>query len=375
MKKHHNEEISNKSLCLVCYSRLSGPSERKSSSPKKNFNSVKHLRSSTEPLDSNLAEFSFTQLPSNKTVIIRKIEKIHEKLFIKQERPKDYYKFIKKIGSGASSKVYLVQSKETLEYFAVKKVKIPNEKVKKQLVNEILMTGGSNHLNIVKYHDSFIYDCYLYVVMERMCSNIYEFIKYSKGILSEETICFILHEILKGLDNIHQNFRIHRDIKSDNVLINTNGDIKIADFGFSAQLTLEQDKRNTIVGTPCWMAPELFYADGYDCKIDIWSLGIVALELANGAPPYIKEQPYKIMTLVSTSPAPCLENNGKWSEFLVDFISHCLEKDSILRWSASQLLNHPVFSSSLSQPGSAPIKSFIESITSPIEDLNQELNK
>jgi serine/threonine protein kinase len=348
-------------LCLVCFTRLSGPQQRSPIKP--NPYHSKHLRASTSPLENDLLDLarvsSFSELPSKKTVNLKKIQEIHKSLNIKQSRPKDFYKFIKKIGTGASSKVYECQSKLTSEIFAIKKIKVPSEKVKNQLINEILMTGGSCHPNIVKYEDSFLHNSYLYVVMELMKTNLFEFIKSQRN-LSEDLICQILFEILKGLENIHKNYRIHRDIKSDNVLISRTGLIKIADFGFSAQLTLEQDKRNTIVGTPSWMAPELFQAQGYDCKVDVWSLGIIALELANGTAPYLKENPFKIMALVSNSPAPSLECKEKWSDDFNDFIQMCLQKNPESRWSSSQLIKHQVFHGKVSQSFTSVLKEWLE---------------
>lgn len=346
VKKHPNSELSRKAFCVVCYMKQAQPVEI--SREKKQLNATArlvHIRASSDPRhkkNSNLSHIpSFSELPSNKVVNFKQIEDIKEGLFIRENKPKDFYKFIRKIGKGGSSKVYLCKNKSNSEYVAIKKIKIPNEKVKKQLVNEILIAGSCSNSNIIAYHESFIYNGYLYVVMELMQGNLCQFISDNKSTVQESLISYILREILRGIQLIHSNFRVHRDIKSDNILISRNGEIKLADFGFSAQLTLEEDKRLTIVGTPCWMAPELFSDTGYGCKIDIWSLGIIALELANGEPPRMREDTYKIMAMISALPPPSLDEPGKWSNYFSDFLEKCLNKDEALRWNASQLLKHP----------------------------------
>lgn len=124
----------------------------------------------------------------------------------------------------------------------------------------------------------------------------------------EHLISYIFREVLKGLASLHRQHRIHRDIKSDNILIATDGKVKLSDFGYAAQLTSEKDKRNTLVGTPCWMAPELIAGNLYDTKVDVWSLGIVALEMADGDPPFIKENPLKVLFMISSASPPRLKN-------------------------------------------------------------------
>lgn len=138
---------------------------------------------------------------------------------------------------------------------------------------------------------------------------------------------------------MHQRHIIHRDIKSDNILVDKQGQVKLADFGYSAQLTSERDARSSKVGTVCWMAPELIKGERrYDTKIDIWSYGIFAMELANGDPPYISEPQHRvIMNILKKNPPP-LEQ--QWSSTFQDFVSKTLIKDPKQRWSAEQLLEH-----------------------------------
>jgi serine/threonine protein kinase len=155
-----------------------------------------------------------------------------------------------------------------------------------------------------------------------------------------ENVCkYILRQTLLGLQYLHARHIIHRDIKSDNILIDKEGGVKLADFGYSAQLTTERDARSSKVGTVCWMAPELIKGERrYDTKVDIWSYGIFAMELANGDPPYISEPQHRvIMNIVKKSPPPL---DARWSPQFQDFVTKCLIKDPKMRWSADQLLEH-----------------------------------
>ena len=156
---------------------------------------------------------------------------------------------------------------------------------------------------------------------------------------SEKACKYALYQVLLGLQAMHQKHVIHRDIKSDNILVDAKGNVKLADFGYSAQLTTERLQRTSRVGTVCWMAPELITREKqYDCKVDIWSLGIFAFELTNGDPPYIEQdQKTIIFNIVRLHPPPIHE---KWSPQFRDFVAQCLIKDPDQRPSAAQLLKH-----------------------------------
>ena len=156
---------------------------------------------------------------------------------------------------------------------------------------------------------------------------------------SENSCKYVLRQCLLGLKALHEKHVIHRDIKSDNILIDAQGNVKLADFGYSAQLTTEREQRTSRVGTVCWMAPELIKRQNrYDCKVDVWSLGIFAYELTNGDPPYIQEsQSQIILNIVRLEPPPIAD---KWSPLFQDFVKQCLIKDPAQRPSVAQLLEH-----------------------------------
>mmetsp|Transcript_6895 Transcript_6895/g.29121 ORF Transcript_6895/g.29121 Transcript_6895/m.29121 type:complete len:178 (+) Transcript_6895:3-536(+) len=155
-----------------------------------------------------------------------------------------------------------------------------------------------------------------------------------------------LQDTLEALAQIHSLRQIHRDIKSDNVLISSDGVVKLADFGFAAQLTQDKAKRNTMVGTPYWMAPELVRGEHYDEKVDIWSLGIMVMELAEGDPPYIELPTLRALFFINTKGAPPLKEPAKWSREFQSFVEACLQRDSRARPSAAQLLGHPFLANS-----------------------------
>jgi len=258
----------------------------------------------------------------------------------------DLYVDFVKIGEGAAGEVFLATSTKSGEKVAVKQMSINNENMK-LLITEISIMKTSIHGNIVLFHDAFVVDnTKLWVVMELMdggcLTDVLE--QFDAVKLSEPQIAHVCQSTLKGLSDIHRSHRIHRDIKSDNILLNRRGEIKIADFGYAAQLTQEQQKRRTVVGTPYWMAPELIRGQDYHFKVDVWSLGIMLIEMMEGEPPYMEFPPLRALFLITTKGLPAVQNPDFWSADLLDFLSKCVEKDVSLRPEADELLAHPFMS-------------------------------
>lgn len=220
-----------------------------------------------------------------------------------------------------------------------------SEKHQQMITNEIVLTQLTSSPNIVTYHESYKFDGFLWLVVELMQGNLTELIIHSKGKMPEPIISYILHEILLGIKAMHDQYRIHRDIKSDNVLLSIDGSVKLADFGYATQLTKEQGMRHSVVGTPSWMAPELIVGLEYGVNVDIWSLGIVAIEIIFGEPPYLRDNTMKALYLIATKLPPKVPNNGQWSGSFINFVERCLHKDPDCRANCNELLSHPFITS------------------------------
>jgi len=225
----------------------------------------------------------------------------------------------------------------------VKKMEINNENIK-LLVTEIGIMKSSKHPNIVEYLDSYIVeDREMWVVMEYMgggcLTDVLE--SFDTIQMTETQIAYVARETLKALSYVHSLHRIHRDIKSDNILLSSDGAVKLADFGYAAQLTNKQKVRNTVVGTPYWMAPELIRGHDYGTKVDIWSLGIMLIEMAEGEPPYMEYPPLRALFLITTKGIPPLKDQMKWSKEFHDFFQKCLDVNVQTRPEAADLLRHP----------------------------------
>jgi hypothetical protein len=255
---------------------------------------------------------------------------------------KDNYSNLNKIGEGAAGEVFIADWADKGIEVAVKTMSITQENVH-LLCTEINIMKSSKQENIVEYIDSFIVDTNkLWVVMELMdggcLTDVLE--QFDRVRLDESQIAHVCLMTLRALRYIHRSHRIHRDIKSDNILLNSRGEVKIADFGYAAQLTAEKEKRRTVVGTPYWMAPELIRGHDYGTRVDIWSLGIMLMEMIEGEPPYLEYPPLRALFLITTKGIPPIAKPDLFSPELIDFYDKCLEKEVDKRPGADELLEH-----------------------------------
>ncbi|XP_067889954.1 mitogen-activated protein kinase kinase kinase kinase 4 isoform X4 [Heterodontus francisci] len=267
--------------------------------------------------------------------------------------PAGIFELVEVVGNGTYGQVYKGRHVKTGQLAAIKVMDVTEDEEEEIKLEINMLKKYSHHRNIATYYGAFIkksppgHDDQLWLVME-FCGagSITDLVKNTKGnSLKEDWIAYICREILRGLSHLHVHHVIHRDIKGQNVLLTENAEVKLVDFGVSAQLDRTVGRRNTFIGTPYWMAPEVIACDEnpdatYDYRSDLWSLGITAIEMAEGAPPLCDMHPMRALFLIPRNPPPRLKSK-KWSKKFFSFIESCLVKNYMQRPSTEHLLKHP----------------------------------
>ncbi|XP_062249298.1 mitogen-activated protein kinase kinase kinase kinase 4 isoform X2 [Platichthys flesus] len=266
--------------------------------------------------------------------------------------PAGIFELVEVVGNGTYGQVYKGRHVKTGQLAAIKVMDVTEEEEEEIKLEINMLKSYSHHRNIATYYGAFIkkepagQDHQLWLVMEYCgAGSVTDLVKKTKGnCLKEDWIAYICREVLRGLSHLHSHHVIHRDIKGQNVLLTENAEVKLVDFGVSAQLDKTIGRRNTFIGTPYWMAPEVIACDEnpdatYDYRSDLWSLGITALEMAEGAPPLCDMHPMRALFLIPRNPPPKLKSK-KWSKRFLSFVDNCLVKNHLHRPATDALLRH-----------------------------------
>lgn len=323
-----------------------------------------HVQKATEPNVDHSFPDTVTPLnvPSRRRQAIRHVTTSEAELIAKlqplisNDDPNLSYQKHKKVGQGASGSVYVASIRSTAvgiaqelvlkrgpkTRVAIKEMNLARQQRKEALLDEISIMKEGKHKNVINFLDAFLVNDnrMLWVVMDYMDGGALIDLIDNNPSISERHIATLCRETCLGLQHLHSKQIVHRDIKSDNVLIDSRGHVKITDFGFCAKLTARRSKRATLVGTTYWMAPEVVKQKRYGYKVDVWSLGIMAIEMAESEPPYMDMEPMRALYLIATGSTPPLRAPDKHSALLKQFLATCLVVDASRRATTSVLLNH-----------------------------------
>jgi len=293
---------------------------------------------------------------------------LEETLADKRRDPTKDFELLEKLGEGSYGSVWKAQHIKTGTATAIKRVPVENDL--DEILNEIKIMKQCRSPYIISYYGSYFKDSELWIVME-FCGagSVSDLMRITDKTMNEEQISVILKDALKGLLYLHSKRKIHRDIKAGNILLNNKGEGKLADFGVSGQLSDTMAKRQTVIGTPFWMAPEVIQEVGYDVKADLWSLGITGIEMAEGKPPYSNIHPMRAIFMIPSRPPPKLTEPDKWSKELNDFTAQCLIKNPEQRPTAADLLKHPFITKA---KNASVLVSIIEEANEIIKKIGRE---
>ncbi|NXF00659.1 SLK kinase, partial [Smithornis capensis] len=292
--------------------------------------------------------------------------------------PEEFWEIIGELGDGAFGKVFKAQNKETKVLAAAKVIDTKSEEELEDYMVEIDILASCDHPNIVKLLDAFYYENNLWILIEFCAGGAVDAVMLElERPLTEPQIKVVCRQTLEALNYLHENKIIHRDLKAGNILFTLDGDIKLADFGVSAKNTRTIQRRDSFIGTPYWMAPEVVMCETskdrpYDYKADIWSLGITLIEMAQIEPPHHELNPMRVLLKIAKSDPPTLAQPSKWSPDFKDFLKKCLEKNVDARWSATQLLQHPFVTATSNKPIRELIAEAKAEVTEEVEDGKDE---
>uniref|UniRef100_A0A3P8Y7J6 non-specific serine/threonine protein kinase n=1 Tax=Esox lucius TaxID=8010 RepID=A0A3P8Y7J6_ESOLU len=254
--------------------------------------------------------------------------------------PREYLDSFIKIGEGSTGIVCIASEKHSGKQVAVKKMDLRKQQRRELLFNEVVIMRDYHHENVVDMYNSYLVGDELWVVMEFLEGGaLTDIVTHTR--MNEEQIATVCVSVLRSLSYLHTQGVIHRDIKSDSILLTSDGRIKLSDFGFCAQVSKEVPKRKSLVGTPYWMAPEVISRLPYGTEVDIWSLGIMVIEMVDGEPPYFNEPPLQAMRRIRDNLPPRLKESHKVSSVLRAFLDLMLVREPSQRATAQELLQHP----------------------------------
>ncbi|XP_067909323.1 STE20-like serine/threonine-protein kinase isoform X2 [Heterodontus francisci] len=297
----------------------------------------------------------------------------------KDVNPEEFWQIIGELGDGAFGKVYKAQNKQTGILAAAKVIETKSEEELEDYIVEIDILASCDHHHIVKLLDAFYYENQLWILIEFCAGGAVDAVMLElERALTEPQIQVICKHTLEALSYLHDNKVIHRDLKAGNILLTMDGDVKLADFGVSAKNSRTLQRRDSFIGTPYWMAPEVVMCETskdrpYDYKADIWSLGVTLIEMAQMEPPHHELNPMRVLLKIAKADPPTLAQPSRWSPEFSDFLRKALEKNVEVRWSCQQLLQHPfVVSVNSSKPVRELIAEAKAEVTEEIEESKED---